>query len=154
MAGNILESVIETQYLDNGNFDVFIKLPDSYDGGPASLLVDNVSGLNAFLVDGNTMRTPEVTVTAYVTKKQDSLLRHLYAATVHPGYIDQRYPIRLEWGDVSKREFARSSSDTDGLLDDTGMEAHEFYLASYKPPEQVQFDRGNMHSVSLVLRMI
>ena len=154
MAGNILESVIETQYLDNGNFDVFIKLPDPYDGGPASLLVDNVTGLNAFLVDGNTMRTPEVTVTAYVTKKQDSLLRQLYTATVHPGYIDQRYPIRLEWGDVSKKEFARPASDADGLLDDTGMEAHEFYLASYKPPEQVQFDRGNMHSVSLVLRMI
>lgn len=154
MAKNILESVIETQYLDNGNFDVFIKLPASYDGGPASLLVENVNGLNAFLVDGDSMRTPEITVSAYVTKKQDSLLRHLYTATVHPGYIDQRYPIRLEWGDTSKMEFARPAADVDGLLDDTGMEGHEFYLASYKPIEQVTFDRGNMHPVSLVLRMI
>ncbi len=154
MAQNILESVIEAQYLDNGNFDVFIKLPVSYDGGPASLLVDRVEGLNAFLVEGNSMRTPEISVSAYVTKKQDSLLRHLYAATVRPGYIDQRYPIRLEWGDTSKMEFAKPSSDDDGLLDGTGMEAHEFYLASYKPIEQVAFDHGNLHPVSLVLRMI
>lgn len=154
MARNILESVIESQYLDNGNFDVFIKIPDPYNGGPNSLLIDSVDGLNAFLVSDGDMRTPEVTVTAYVTKKQDSLLRHLYAATVRPGYIDQRFPIRLEWGDVSRMEFAKPAMGDDGLLGDDGLEAHEFYLASYTPPSRVQFDRGNMHSVSLVLRMI
>lgn len=154
MAASILESVIENQYLDNGNFDVFIKLPDSFDGGPGSLLVSGIQGANAFLVGDNGMKTPEVTITAHVTKKQDSLLRHLYVATVHPGYIDQRYPITVEWGDVSKMPFAKPASDADGLLNDAGVDAHAFYLASYTPPESVNFAQGEMLPVSMVLRLI
>lgn len=154
MAKNILDTVIGTQYLDNGNYDVYIKLPDSFDGGPGSLLVESIGGANAFLVQAGNMKTPELTITAHVTKKQDSLLRHLYAATVHPGYIDQRYPIRVEWGDVSAGEFAMPASDTDGLLDSQGHDTHEFYLAAYTPPENVNFQAANLLPVSMVLRLI
>ena len=154
MATNILESVIGTQYLDNGNFDVSLRLPDPFDGGPGSLLISGIHGANAFLVGENGMKTPEITITAHVTKKQDSLLRHLYIATVHPGYIDQRYPIHVAWGDVSKMPFARPASDADGLLNDAGVDAHNFYLASYTPPESVDFGSGVMLPVSLVLRLI
>lgn len=154
MATNILESVIATQYLDNGNFDVSLRLPDPFDGGPGSLLISSIHGANAFLVGDNGMKTPEITITAHVTKKQDSLLRHLYVATVHPGYIDQRYPIKVEWGDVSGMPFAKPVSDADGLLNDAGVDAHDFYLASYTPPESVNFAQGEMLSVSMLLRLI
>lgn len=154
MAANILESVIGTQYLDNGNFDVSLGLPDSFDGGPGSLLISGIYGATAFLVGNNGMKTPEITISAHVTKKQDSLLRHLYIATVHPGYIDERYPIRVEWGDVSKMPFAKPASDADGLLNDAGVDAYDFYLASYIPPESVEFVSGVMLPVSLVLRLI
>lgn len=154
MAQNILESVIGTQYLDNGNYDVFVKLPAPYDGGPNSLLVFEVSGANAFLINNGQMQTPELTISAYVTKQQDALLRHLYAATVHPGYIDQRYPITVEWGDVSNSPFARPAANVDGLLDEAGMDAYSFYLASYTPPDNVSFTSGSLLSVSMVLRLI
>ena len=154
MAHDILESVIETQYLDNGNYDVFVKIPAPYDGGPNSLLVESINGANAFLIENGQMHTPELTITAHVTKKQDSLLRHLYAATVHPGYIDQRYPIRVEWGDVSKMPFARPAVDADGLLNSAGLDAYEFYLASYTPPSSVTFSSAAMLPVSMVLRLI
>lgn len=154
MAKNILEEVIATQYLDTGNYDVFIKLPDPYDAGPGSLLVSNMSGANAFLIQDGAMKTPELSIQAHVTKKQDSLLRHLYAATVHPGYIDQRYPIRVEWGDVSRNKFALPAFKDDGLLDVAGMNAYEFYLASYIPPDNVDFTAANLLPVSMVLRLI
>ena len=154
MAGNILETVVGTQYLDNGNFDVFVKFPDPFDGGPGSLLISSVQGANAFLVGDNGLKTPELSITAYVTKKQDSLLRHLYVATVHPGYIDQRYPVRVEWGDVSSAEFARPALQEDGLLNESGVDAHDFYLASYSPPSSTDFSRSEMLPVSLVLRLI
>lgn len=154
MADNILESVIETQYLDNGNFDVFVKLPAPYDGGPNSLLIESINGANAFLIEGGQMRTPEITITAHVTKKQDSLLRHLYAATVHPSYIDQRYPIKVEWGDTSSAPYASPASDADGLLGDSGLDAYLFYLASYTPPSNVSFGAATMLPVSMVLRLI
>ena len=154
MAQNILESVIETQYLDNGNFDVFVKLPAPYDGGPNSLLVESINGANAFLMENGQMHTPEITISAHVTKKQDSLLRHLYAATVHPAYIDQRYPIKVEWGDVSAMPFANPAADVDGLLDDSGLDSHDFYLAAYTPPNSVNFASATMLPVSLVLRLI
>lgn len=154
MAQNILDTVIENQYLDIGNFDVYIKLPDPYDGGPGALLISSVSGANAFLVGDNGLRTPELSITAYVTKKQDSLLRHLYVATVHPGYIDQTHPVKVEWGDVSKSIYAKPGSDADGLLNDAGVDSHDFYLASYTPPSSVDFSRPEMLPVSLVLRLI
>lgn len=154
MAQNILESVIETQYLDNGNYDVFVKIPDPYDGGPNSLLVESINGANAFLMENGQMRTPELTITAHVTKKQDSLLRQLYAATVHPGYIDERFPIKVEWGDVSQSPFAKPATDTDGLLDASGLDSHDFYLASYTPPSNVSFSSATMLPVSMVLRLI
>jgi hypothetical protein len=154
MAKDILESVIETQYLDNGNYDVFVKLPAPYDGGPNSLLVESINGANAFLIENGQMHTPELTITAHVTKQQDSLLRHLYVATVRPGYIDQRYPIRVEWGDVSAMPFARPASDTDGLLNDSGLDSHDFYLAAYTPPNNVTFAAATLLPVSMVLRLI
>lgn len=154
MAANILESVIETQYLDNGNYDVFVKIPAPYDGGPNSLLVESINGANAFLISDGKMHTPELTISAHVTKKQDSLLRHLYAATVHPGYIDQRHPIKVEWGDVSNAEFAIPAADDDGLLDTAGLDAHSFYLASYTPPSNVSFSAASMLPVTMVLRKI
>lgn len=154
MAGNILETVVGSQYLDNGNFDVFIKLPDPYDGGPGSLLVERIDGANAFLVKGGTMRTPELTITAHVTKKQDSLLRQLYTQTVHPGYIDQRFPVRVEWGDVSATPYAKPTSNADGILNESGVNAYEFYLAEYTPPDSVTFATPNFLPVSMVLRLI
>lgn len=154
MAQNILESVIETQYLDNGSYDVFVKIPAPYDGGPNSLLVSEIVGGNAFLIDNGQMHTPELTITAYVTKQQDSLLRHLYAATVHSGYIDQRYPIKVEWGDISNSPFAKPIGNVDGLLDESGMDAYDFYLASYTPPGNVSFSSGSLLPVSMVLRLI
>lgn len=154
MAENILETVVAAQYLDNGNFDVFVRLPDPYDGGPGSLLISGIDGANAFLVGANGIRTPEITITAHITKKQDSLLRQLYVATVHPSYIDQRYPIHVEWGDVSKGQFARPETDDDGLLNDSGVNAYDFYLASYTPPTNVDFGSASLLPVSLGLRLI
>lgn len=154
MADNILETVIRSQYLDNGNFDVFIKVPDPFDGGPGSLLVQGIDGANAFLVGENGMRTPEITITALVTKKQDSLLRQLYVATVHPGYIDQRYPIHVEWGDSSGMPYARPLSDADGVLNDSGVDSYSFYLKSYIPPNGVNFNAPTLLPVSMVLRLI
>ena len=154
MAANILETVVGTQYLDNGNYDVFIKIPDPYDGGPGSLLIESIDGANAFLIGDNGMRTPELTITAQVTKNQDSLLRRLYLATVHPGYIDQRFPIRVEWGDVSRNPFSASIVDEDGALNSAGMDAYEFYLSSYTPPSNIDFKAASLLPVSMVLRLI
>lgn len=154
MAENILETVIGTQYLDNGNYDVYVKLPDPFDAGPGSLLIESVTGTNPFLVQGGSMKTPELTITAHVTKKQDSLLRHLYAMTVHPGHIDQRYPVLVEWGDVSACEFAKPAIDNEGLLNESGRNASAFYLSAYLPPDNIDFKTPNLLPVSMVLRLI
>lgn len=150
---DILSSVIGTQYLDNGNFDVYVKLPQGYAGDHNSLVIKRVSGANAFLVSERGLNTPEITIDAYVTKHQDSLLRLLYIDTVHPGYIDQRHPIAVQWGDISSAKFSARGLE-DGTIGDDGMEAHEFYLAEYTPPSDVEFAQATLLSVSMKLRLI
>ena len=102
------------------------------------MAMTNVGGLRPFIMTDGELKTPEFTVEAYVTLKQHKLLQDLYMATVHPGYIDERLPVVLMWGDPSDNEHPQIVC----------------YLSDYQPPDSIDYKSADVLSVKLVLRQI
>lgn len=135
--GLTVQDAIDTTFLDTAHFDAECAFPRGFED-LNKLAIINVSGLRPFIMANGGLKTPEFTVEAYVSLKQHKLLQDLYMATVHPGYIDERLPVVLMWGDPS---------------DSTHPEV-ACYLSDYQPPEIIDYTSANVLSVKLVLRQI
>lgn len=138
MALSIQDS-IDTVFLDTVHYDVVLRFPKGYAGGLDSIVVHNVSDLTPFTYVDGELKTPVFTIETYVTAKQDKLLQALYSNTMHPGYVDLRYPVRISWGNISSADYSNT---------------FECYLSSYKPPESVDFESTNILSAEFTLRAI
>ncbi|MBR4792464.1 MAG: hypothetical protein IK038_02255 [Bacteroidaceae bacterium] len=136
-----VQSAIDTTFLDTAHFNAecdfsrargFHELND--------IVIYDVAGLHPFIIANKELKTQEFTVTALVTLQQEALLRDLYEQTVHPNYIDLRYPIVFSWGDSSGE----------------GPEPTQYdcYLSDYEPPESVSYKSAEILSVKLTLRAI
>lgn len=135
--GLSVQQAIDTTFLDTAHFDAECKFPRGFDE-LNRLAISDVGGLRPFLISDGELKTPEFTVEAYVTLKQHKLLQNLYLATVHPGYIDERLPVVLVWGDPLDKEHPQVAC----------------YLAEYEPPESVSYKDAEILSVKLTLRAI
>lgn len=135
--GLTVQQAIDTTFLDTAHFDAECRFPRGFDGLDR-LAISKADGLRPFILSDGKLKTPEFTVEAYVTLKQHKLLQALYEATVHPGYIDERFPILLQWGDPSDKDHPQ----------------RECYLADYTPPESVSYKEAEILSVKLTLRAI
>ena len=133
--GLSVQSAIDTTFLDTAHFDAECVFPRGFDE-LNKLVISNVGGLRPFILEDGQLKTQEFTVEAYVTNKQELLLRELYMATVHPGYIDERLPITLMWGHEDNPTQVKC------------------YLANYEPPESVSYKDANILNVKLTLRAI
>lgn len=133
--GLSIQSAIDMTFLDTAHFDAECAFPRGFDE-LNKLAISTVGGLRPFILEDGQLKTQEFTVEAYVSNKQDMLLRSLYTATVHPGYIDLRLPITLMWGH-----------------EDNPMQL-KCYLAKYEPPETVSYKDAEILDVKLTLRAI
>lgn len=133
--GLSVQQAIDTTFLDTAHFDVECKFPRGFDE-LNRLAISDVGGLRPFLISDGELKTPEFTVEAYVTNRQEMLLRDLYMATVHPGYIDERLPITLMWGHADNPTQVKC------------------YLADYEPPDSVSYKDAEILNVKLTLRAI
>lgn len=132
-----IQDAIDTVFLDTAHYDVQFTFPSGYES-LNTLVVHNAGGLVPFTYVEGHLKTPEYTIEVYVTAKQDKLLQDLYTNTMHPGYIDQRYPISIAWGHTDKQY----------------THQYKCYLASYVPPEAVDYSSANILSAVLTLRVI
>lgn len=132
----LLEDSWNNEYLDNAHYDIAVRvIPRDY-AKLDDIVVTSASGLNPFvLADGN-LKTQEFTLTCIVTAEQDQLLQKLYGATVHPAFIDLRYPVEVSWG-PAQAKIQRTC-----------------YLKAYAPPSQVHYDNPSILEVTLTLRVI
>lgn len=130
-----LQSSIDTTFMDSAHFDVTLSFPRGFELLD-SLAIHNVEGLVPFTYVDGALKTPEYSLDAYATVQQEKLLRDLYSRTVHPGYIDETYPIRVSWGH-----------------EDNVTQA-ECYLSTCKVPGGLDFSRAELLSVSFTLRVI
>lgn len=135
--GLSVQQAIDTTFLDTAHFDAECKFPSGFDE-LNKLAISDVGGLRPFILTDGQLKTPEFTVEAYVTLNQHKLLQDLYMATVHPGYIDERFPITLAWGDPADKEHPQVAC----------------YLADYEPPDSVSYKDAEILSVKLTLRAI
>lgn len=133
--GLSVQQAIDTTFLDTAHFDAECKFPRGFDE-LNRLAISDAGGLRPFLISDGALKTPEFTVEAYVTNRQEMLLRDLYTATVHPGYIDERLPIILMWGHVDNPTQVKC------------------YLADYEPPDSVSYKDAEILNVKLTLRAI
>lgn len=131
----LITDSIENEYLDNAHYDIGCAFPKAY-AKLDTIVISGGSGLNPFVLTSEGLRTQEFTLTCIVTSEQDQLLQKLYAATMHPGYVDERYPIEISWGHPSAR--AKKSC----------------YLKAYTPPGQVSYGSAAILEVTLTLRPI
>lgn len=132
----LITDSIKTEYLDNAHYDIECAFsPASYEKLNAITIVSG-SGLVPYVLSNGELKTQEFQLTCIVTAEQDKLLQKLYAATMHPGYVDERYPIRISWGHVSAR--IRKSC----------------YLKAYNPPESVDYASPALLQATLTLRPI
>lgn len=92
------------------------------------------------------MKTPEYTLTCIVTMAQNLQLQKLFAATVHPGYVDMSGDnvITLRWGP--------STSTSAGHV--AALYEKKCYLKDYTPPTTVSFESAQILEVTLTLRPI
>lgn len=133
--GLSVQQAIDTTFLDTAHFDAECKFPRGFDE-LNRLAISDVGGLRPFLISDGELKTPEFTVEAYVTNRQEMLLRDLYTATVHPGYIDERLPIILMWGHADNPTQVKC------------------YLADYELPDSVNYKDAEILNVKLTLRAI
>ena len=133
--GLSVQQAIDTTFLDTAHFDAECKFPRGFDE-LNRLAISDAGGLRPFLISDGALKTPEFTVEAYVTNRQEMLLRDLYMATVHPGYIDERLPIILMWGHADNPTQVKC------------------YLADYEPPDSVSYKDAEILNVKLTLRAI
>lgn len=133
--GLSVQQAIDTTFLDTAHFDAECKFPRGFDE-LNRLAISDAGGLRPFLISDGELKTPEFTVEAYVTNRQEMLLRDLYMATVHPGYIDERLPIILMWGHADNPTQVKC------------------YLADYEPPDSVSYKDAEILNVKLTLRAI
>jgi len=133
--GLSVQQAIDTTFLDTAHFDAECKFPRGFDE-LNRLAISDAGGLRPFLISDGELKTPEFTVEAYVTNRQEMLLRDLYMATVHPGYIDERLPIILMWGHADNPTQVKC------------------YLADYEPPDSVNYKDAEILNVKLTLRAI
>lgn len=133
--GLSVQSAIDTTFLDTAHFDAECVFPRGFDE-LNKLVISNVGGLRPFIIEDGQLKTQEFTVEAYVTNRQELLLRSLYTATVHPGYIDLRLPITLMWGHEDNPTQIKC------------------YLSKYEPPESVDYKSAEILDVKLTLRAI
>lgn len=132
----LIEDSIDTTFLDTAHYDIRCQFPRNGFESLDKIVIKEAGGLVPFVYTGDELKTQEFMVTAIVTHEQDGLLRELFKFTVHPGYIDERYPIHVTWGHrnvpVSK----------------------DCYLASYKTPESINYSSAEILTVELTLRVI
>lgn len=131
--GLTVQSAIDTTFLDTAHFDAECSFPGGYEE-LNRLVITHVDGLCPFMVVEGKLKTQECTVEAHVTLQQEVLLRGLYTATVHPGYVDLRYPVTLTWGHYDRPTQVKC------------------YLARYVAPEDVNYASAELLSVKLTLR--
>lgn len=134
-----IQEAIETQFLDTAHYDVVLEFTSGYEGVLNSLAVHNARDLIPFTYVKGELKTPEYTMDVYVTEEQDRFLQALYEATMHPGFVDQRYPVYVSWGIVSNTQY---------------MHTVKCYLSEYTPPDSVDFKSAEILSATLVLRAI
>ena len=134
MALTVQES-IDTTYLDVVHYDTECTFSRGYEALD-NIVIKSANGLVPFVLSEGSLKTQEFSITAIVTHQQEALLRSLYLATVHPGYIDQRYPITISWGYTSAKTQIKC------------------YLADYMPPKDIDYTKADILDVDLTLRAI
>lgn len=136
--GLSIQDSIDTAYIDTAHYNVSLEFSIGFEILDR-LTIHNASNLMPFTyVDGD-LKTPEYTIETYVTAMQDRQLQQLYAITMHPGYVDLRYPVLVSWGHP---------------IDEQYIHQVKCYLSSYTPPDSVNFSNAEMLSSTLVLRAI
>ena len=135
--GLTVQDAIDTTFLDTVHFDAECTFPRGFED-LNKLAITNVSGLRPFIITNGELKTPEFTIEAYVSLKQHKLLQDLYMATVHPSYIDERWPVVFMWGDPSDDDHPQVAC----------------YLSDYQPPESIDYKSADVLPVKLVLRQI
>ena len=130
-----VQSSIDTTFLDTVHFDVSCKFPPGYEILDDIVIFDT-GGLRPFVLNDGVLKTQVFTISAYITGRQDFRLWELYRATMHPSYIDMRYPIILRWGPAENPE------------------TKECYLYEYNPPEGVDYKSPELLGVKLTLKPI
>lgn len=130
-----VQEAIDTTYLDTAHYDTVCEFPRGFES-LNSIVIKEAGGLVPFVIVDGSLKTQEATITAIVTAEQENLLRQLYRLTVHPNYIDQRYPILLTWGHPDKKIQLNC------------------YLSNYKAPDSVNYGQAEILDVDLTLRAI
>lgn len=131
----LIADSVKSEFLDNAHYDIECAFFGEY-AKLNGLVIESGAGFTPFVLKDGSLKTQEFTLTCIVTAEQDSLLQKLYAATVHPAYIDQRYPVQVSWGHISARH------------------SKSCYLKVYDPPSQFSFSDASILKVTLVLRPI
>ena len=131
-----VEEAINTTYLDTAHYDVVCQFKARGFEELDNIVIKEVSGLVPFYVVKGELKTPEITIKAIVTAKQEYLLRRLYLLTVHNKYIDQRYPINVRWGYPEMENYG------------------DCYLSDYVPPDSVNYTNAEILEVEFTLRAI
>lgn len=145
MVGLKVTDLMDTVFYDTAHFDVQLHFNGGYEALD-KIAINNAQDLIPFTFVKGELTTPEYTVEAYVTPAQDKLLKALYSATMHPKYVDQRYPIEIAWGYIKNGD----SSQMDGQFSNLA----KCYLSEYTPPSDIDYSDAKIFSVSLVLRVI
>jgi len=132
----LITDSIKTEYLDNAHYDIGCAFPPAGYGKLDDIIITDGSGLVPYVLKDGELKTQEFQLTCIVTAEQDKLLQKLYAATMHPGYVDERYPVRVSWGHESARIHKAC------------------YLKAYNPPESVDYASPAILQATLTLRPI
>lgn len=130
-----VQEAIDTTYLDTAHYNVTCEFTGGFEE-LNRIVIKEASNLVPFYVVDGALKTPEITIKAIVTARQEYLLRRLYLSTVHNKYIDQRYPIHVSWGYPK--------------LDNYG----DCYLSKYTPPDSVNYTNAEILEVEFNLRVI
>lgn len=131
----LIADSVKREFLDNAHYDIGCAFLGEY-AKLNDIVITGGSGFNPFVFSEGELKTQQFTLTCIVTAEQDGLLQKLYAATMHPGYVDQRFPVQVSWGHISARHH------------------RSCYLKSYAPPSQISFRDASILEVTLVLRPI
>lgn len=141
-----LTDTIKTTYIDTARYDIKCSFKEPFNELD-NITIHRSQGLTPFTYVEGTLKTPEYTIEAYVTPKQDVLLKELYSSTMHPEYVDIQYPVTLTWG-----------LDSDMYKDDENLKYYintkQCYLCNYTPPTSIDYSIATILSVSLVLRVL
>ena len=133
--GLSVQSAIDTTFLDTAHYDAECSFPNGFEE-LNKLAITQVGGLRPFIMADGKLKTQEFTVEAVVTLRQELLLRQLYSATIHPGYVDLRFPVVFMWG----------HPDSPSQI--------KCYLSEYEAPESVDYKSAEILDVKLTLRAI